>query len=176
MAGPRPRWGWHELDPAWARRLVATASIRKGDLVLDIGAGNGALTAPLLAAGARVIAVELHPSRARHLVRAFGSQVTVVEQDARDLRLPTRPFAVVASVPYAVTSPLLRRLTQRGSRLTSAHLIVQAQAAARWASPSAPAASRWSRTFQTSVGPVVPRRAFNPPPRVDSRVLVIERR
>ena len=144
--------------------------------MLDIGAGNGALTAPLLAAGARVIAVELHPSRARHLARAFGSQVTVVEQDARDLRLPTRPFAVEASVPYAVTSPLLRRLTQRGSRLTSAHLIVQSQAAARWASPSAPAASRWSRTFQTSVGPVVPRRAFNPPPRVDSRVLVIERR
>ena len=176
MAGPRARWGWHELDPEWARRLVAAASIRSGDLVLDIGAGNGAVTAPLLAAGARVIAVELHPHRARNLAKAFGSRVTVVNQDARDLRLPTRPFAVVASVPYAVTSPLLRRLTQRGSRLTSAHLIVQAQAAARWASPSAPAASRWARTFHASVGSAVPRRAFAPPPRVDSRILVIRRR
>lgn len=176
MAGSPRKWGWHELDSEWAQRLVASASIREGDLVLDIGAGSGAVTAPLLAAGAHVIAVELHPNRARHLAKAFGSQVTVVKQDACDLRLPTRPFAVVASVPYAVTSPLLRRLTQRGSRLTSAHLIVQSQAAARWASPSAPAASRWCRTFQASVGPVVPRRAFNPPPRVDSRVLVIRRR
>ena len=175
MAAALRQWGWHELHPEWARRLVAAASISAGDLVLDIGAGNGALITPLLAAGAQVIAVELHPERARHLRTKFGSQVTVVRQDARDLRLPTRSFAVVASVPYAVTSPLLRRLTQPGSRLTSAHLIVQSQAAVRWASPSAPAASRWSRTFRASVGPVVPRRAFSPPPRVPSRVLVIQR-
>lgn len=144
--------------------------------MLDIGAGHGAITAPLVAAGARVIAVEFHPARARHLENAFGSDVTVVRQDARDLRLPTRPFAVVASVPYAVTSPLLRRLTQRGSRLRSAHLIVQSQAAARWASPAAPAAGRWSRTFEVSVSNVVPRRAFKPPPKVQSRVLILQRR
>lgn len=176
MAGSAPRWGWHELDPDWARQLVAAAQVRPGDLVLDIGAGRGALTAPLLAAGAHVIAVELHPERARHLHRRFGTSVRVVHQDARDLRLPTRPFSVVSSVPYAVTSPLLRRLTQPGSRLHAAHLVVQAQAAARWASPAAPAARRWSRVFDASLGPPVPRRAFRPPPRVDSRVLVIRRR
>lgn len=143
---------------------------------MDVGAGVGAVTAPLVFAGARVIAVELHPDRARLLREAFGARVTVVRQDARDLRLPTRPFAVVASVPYAVTSPLLRRLTQHGSRLTAAHLIVQTQAAIRWASPEAPAAARWQRTFEATLGPLVPRRSFTPPPRVDSRILVLRRR
>ena len=45
-------WGWHRLAPSWASRLVADAAIGPGDLVLDIGAGTGALTAPLVAAGA----------------------------------------------------------------------------------------------------------------------------
>ena len=175
MAGAPPRWGWHQLDPDWATRVVAWAGVRRGDLVLDVGAGEGAITAPLLAAGARVIAVELHPGRARRLRDLYGERITVVRADASDLRLPTRPFAVVASVPYAVTSPLLRRLTQRGTRLTSAHLVVQAQAAARWTSNVAPGAARWQRTITASLGPVIPRRAFNPPPRVDSRVLILRR-
>jgi 23S rRNA (adenine-N6)-dimethyltransferase len=123
-----------------------------------------------------VVAVELHAGRARHLADVFGDRITLVRADAADLRLPTRPFAVVASVPYAVTSSLLRRLTHRGSRLVSAHLIVQAQAAERWASPAAPAANRWQRTFDASVGPIVPRRAFTPPPRANSRMLVLQRR
>ena len=176
MAGAPRRWGWHELDREWAHQFVASTNVGRGELVLDIGAGRGSLTAPLLAAGAHVIAVELHPDRASHLERRFGARVRVVRQDATDLRLPTRPFTVVSSVPYAVTSPLLRRLTQPGSRLRAAHLIVQAQAAVRWASPAAPAARRWSRVFDVSLGPCVPRRAFRPPPRVDSRVLVIRRR
>jgi 16S rRNA A1518/A1519 N6-dimethyltransferase RsmA/KsgA/DIM1 with predicted DNA glycosylase/AP lyase activity len=46
------------------RPVVAGADIRPGELVYDLGAGDGALTGPLLAAGARVIAMELHPGRA----------------------------------------------------------------------------------------------------------------
>ena len=82
----RTPWGYHELFDPWAERLVDAARIHLGDLVLDIGAGSGALTAKLLAAGARVIAVELHPQRARRLRQRFGSSVVVVEADASDLR------------------------------------------------------------------------------------------
>ena len=62
-------WGWQRLDSRWAETLVAAAGIGAGDLVLDIGAGAGAITRPLVAAGARVIAVELHPGRAAMLQR-----------------------------------------------------------------------------------------------------------
>lgn len=171
---PRP-WGWHQLDPEWARRLVADAGVRPGDLVVDVGAGHGALVRPLLDVGARVVAVEAHPGRARHLRTHFPG-VVVVQADAGDLRLPRRPYHVVANPPFAVTSALLRRLLQPGSRLLSAHLVVQEQAARRWSSPSAPGAGRWRRTFEVSAGRAVPQHAFSPPARVRGRVLVVGRR
>jgi 23S rRNA (adenine-N6)-dimethyltransferase len=134
------------------------------------------LTEPLVETGARVVAVEAHPERARHLRARFGDAVVVVQADAADLRLPRRPYHVVANPPFSVSGALLRRLLQPGSRLVSARLVVQEQAARRWAGSAAPGVRRWVRTHHASLGPRVPRSAFDPPPRVHARVLVIERR
>jgi len=171
----RRRWGWHELDATWAQRLVADARLAAGSTVLDVGAGTGAITAALLDAGARVIAVEAHRGRAQCLREHFGDRVTVVQADATDLRLPRRPYHVVANPPFHVTTALLRRLLQPGSRLVSARLIVQHQAAARWVSGAAPGAGRWRRDYAVSLGPRVPRAAFAPRPPVNARVLRLER-
>ena len=177
MAGTRRQWGWHALRPVWAERLVAAAALPPGALVLDIGAGDGALTRPLLAARARVVAVEAHPERAAGLRRRFrDDDVVVVQADARDLRLPRRPFYVVSNPPYGATSDILRRLLANGTRLQAAHLVLQEQAALRWAGPSAPGAGRWRRELHASVGDRIPRSAFDPPPRVPSRSFVVTRR
>jgi 23S rRNA (adenine-N6)-dimethyltransferase len=144
--------------------------------VIDVGAGDGALTAPLLDAGYRVIAVELHPARAAGLRSRFGPEVVVVQADAHALRLPRRGFHVVANPPFDVTTALLRRLLQPGGRLLSAHLVLQEQAARRWSSPDAPGAGRWWATHRPALGPRIPRRAFDPPPTVDTRVLSLHRR
>jgi 23S rRNA (adenine-N6)-dimethyltransferase len=144
--------------------------------VLDIGAGSGALVEPLLAVGARVMAVEAHPGRARFLRDRFGESIVVIRADAADLRLPRRPYHVVANPPFAVTAPLLRRLLQPNSRLVSARLVLQDQAARRWAGPHAPGFGRWGRRYVATLGPKVPRSAFRPRPRVDTRVLAIARR
>ena len=151
---------------------MAGAGVRPAELVLDIGAGEGALTRHLLAAGARVIAVELHETRARRLRERFaGSAITVVHADAVGLRLPRRPFRVVASPPYAITSALLRVLLAPGSRLWAADLVLQRAAVRRHVEERAPKARHWD----LSQGLSVPRHAFHPPPQVDSAVLVIRR-
>jgi 23S rRNA (adenine-N6)-dimethyltransferase len=168
-------WGWHQLDPQWARQLVDDARLPRGALVLDVGAGLGAITRPLLDAGARVIAVERHVGRAQRLREEFGEAVVVVQADAADLRLPRRPFHVVASPPYGVTAPLLRRLLHPASRMLTAHLVLQQQPARRWASADAPGAQRWQREFEVGLGRPIPRRAFTPAPQVDSRVLRLRR-
>ncbi len=144
--------------------------------MLDIGAGQGVITAELARDGRRVIAVESHPERAGRLRERFGPNVVVVRADAADLRLPTRPFHVVANPPFGVSGAVLRRLLHPGSRLLTAHLVLQEQMARRWAAPGAPGWHRWTRTFDASLGRRVPRNAFHPPPRVDARVLVLRRR
>ena len=167
----RRAWGWHPLTDDWAARVVASARVRPGELVIDIGAGQGALTGPLAAAGARVLAVEPHPRRAATLRRRFAnSDVAVIECEAAFLRLPRRPFRVVASPPYAISSPLLRMLLAPGTRLVAADLVLQQAVVRRYA------AAGGGRRFALTCGLAVPRRAFRPPPRVDSAVLVVRRR
>jgi 23S rRNA (adenine-N6)-dimethyltransferase len=175
-AGRSVRWGWHQLADDWARRLVADAGVRRGDLVLDVGAGSGAITRPLVAVGARVVAIELHPGRARDLEARFGApQVTVVRADATDLRLPRRPFHVVANPPFATTTALLKRLLAPGSRLVTAHLVVPRHVALRWANSGAPGRNRWRLSFDAAVAGTVPPTAFHPPPPGPTAVLRIVR-
>lgn len=130
------------------------------------GAGTGALTAEPVRAGAYVIAIELHPDRVAVLRQRFTSGVRVVRADASDLRLPRRPFKVVANPPFGVTSALLLRLVHLGSRLIRADLVVQEQAARRWTGDRAPAARRWQQVYRPTVGRHVPREAFSPRPHV----------
>lgn len=177
MRGPAGPWGWHRLDPRWAERLVALAGVGAGDLVLDVGAGDGVITRALLDTGARVVAVELHPVRAAQLRRRFaGRPVTVVRADATDLRLPRRPFVVVANPPFAATTSLLRRLTSRGSRLERAAIVVPSWAVARWAGGRGAGGAAVYDRFELTRGPRVPSHAFAPPPPGDAGVLVVARR
>ena len=148
--------------------MVAAAGVRPGELVLDLGAGQGALTSHLILAGARVVAVELNPRRADVLRSRFPG-VTVVEGDAVCVPLPGRPFRVVANPPFGISSCLLRRLLARDSKLSSADIVLQRAVARRYADSG-------MRGFDFAVGLGLPRRAFVPPPQVDSSVLVIRRR
>ena len=175
-SGKNP-WGWHRLAPSAAQRLVAEAGVRPGELVLDIGAGTGAVTAALVAAGARVIAVELHPQRAATLRARFADDdVTVVRTDAADLRLPRRPFRVVANPPFAVTSAVLARLLAPGIAARARRPRAATGRGPAVGDGPRPGAGRWGRDYAVGLGRRVPRRAFTPPPPVDCRTLVVTRR
>ena len=166
-SGSQRSWGWHPLRSDWAERVVEATGVRRGDLVLDLGAGDGALTAPLVAAGARVLAVELHAPRAAALRERFSdADVRVLEVDLADLRLPRRGFRVVANPPFGGSTDLVRSLLASPS-LLSADLVLQRAAARRWAD------RRRVRRRRLDLGLAVPRSAFRPPPRVDAAVLQI---
>lgn len=173
--------GAHFLrDRGVAAELVRRAGIRPGDLVLDLGAGSGAITAPLAAAGARVLAVERDASLTRYLERRFATgQVTVVRDDLRRVPLPRRPYRVVASIPFAITSALLRRLLDDpAGSLERADLLVEWGVARRLATPRPRdlATAWWACRFDLRLERRVPASCFRPPPRVDAAHLSVRPR
>jgi 23S rRNA (adenine-N6)-dimethyltransferase len=165
VSGDGHRWGWHPLRADWAARLVAESPVTRRDVVCDLGAGLGALTAPLAATGARVIAVELHPGRAAALRAEYaGTRVAVVELDLRDFTLPGRQYRVVANPPYDGVNALVRRLLADRNLLSGD--LVLTEGAAR-------GALRLSR--RVHLGPRLPRRAFAHPAPMPARVVRIRR-
>jgi 23S rRNA (adenine-N6)-dimethyltransferase len=167
----RRLWGWHRLDPYWARQIVANAAIRPGELAVDLGAGTGALTLPLVKAGARVIAVELHAGRARQLRATLnGYAASVVECDLEDFVPPGQPFRLVANPPYALTAAVLS-FVARSSHLSGADLVLPRAVLRRVVDQG----RGDLRRCHARRGLPIPRSAFVPPSPVNSAVLQIRR-
>jgi 23S rRNA (adenine-N6)-dimethyltransferase len=160
-----------------ARRLVASADLAPGDLVYDLGAGTGAVTAALLAAGARVVAVERDPNLARKLRARFAGQpVRVIEADLREARF-TAPFKVVANPPFNLTADLLRRLLAPASGPQAAAIVLQREAAMKYAGARPTAVSLAARPwFDLDVSQPFSRRDFVPVPSVQVALLRITKK
>jgi 23S rRNA (adenine-N6)-dimethyltransferase len=160
-----------------ARTLVAGAELAPGDLVYDLGAGTGAVTAALLAAGARVVAVERDPNLARKLRARFAGQpVRVIEADLRETRF-TAPFKVVANPPFNLTADLLRRLLTPESGPEAAAIALQREAAVKYAGARATAVSLAARPwFDLEMARPFSRHDFVPAPSVEVALLRIRKK
>jgi 23S rRNA (adenine-N6)-dimethyltransferase len=158
-----------------AAELVRAAGIGPADLVLDIGAGTGMLTAPLVRTGARVVAIEIDPRLAAPLRSRFEG---VVEADATRIPLPREPFKVVANLPFGAGTAILRRLLHPRSALQSADVILEWAVATKRAAvwPSTQLSTYWGAWFDLAVTRRLPRCVFAPPPTVDAAVLRTVRR
>lgn len=180
-SAPNPAGAHFLTDRGLIAQLVRASGAGAGDLVLDLGAGFGALTGPLARAGARVIAIERDPALAARLRRRFAAEplVGVVEADLRRVPLPRRPFHVVASPPFALTTLLCRRLLGDSEiRLTGAELILE-WGAARWLASARPRdaeAARWATRYEMRLVRRIPAASFSPPPGTDVAYLTIRPR
>lgn len=150
--------------------------------VLEIGPGLGTLTSVLLGRAAGVTAVELDSELAAKLPKQFpGKNLTVRHEDILrfDLREMPPRYVVVANVPYYITSKIVQYLSEAANPPLRIVLLVQKEVAERLAarpgkmSIAAVAAQVY---HEVSLGPVVPAQFFTPPPKVDSQVVVLERR
>jgi 23S rRNA (adenine-N6)-dimethyltransferase len=172
----RPSGRHYLRSRSLAEQLVLDAGVRPGELVLDLGAGRGIITRALRDAGARVVAVELDVHVLTDL-RRLG--VEVQRADARVVQLPREPFRVVANLPFAAGTAILRRLLDDPRLpLVSCDVIVEWGLATKRATvwPSTLTSVYWGAWYELSVARRVPRSCFAPPPSVDAAVLRAARR
>ena len=170
----------HLADGAVLERIIEVAHVTPGERVVEVGPGVGILTAQLLAAGALVTAVELDFRLAGHLRQRFVDEpgLTLVEHDFLDVEVAevtTHPWALVANVPYHITSPILHHVLGADPRPTRFVMMVQKEVAERIASP--PGGMSYLSVFvqyhaHVEIAFVVPAAAFEPAPEVDSAILV----
>ncbi len=167
--------------------ILAAADPGLDRRILEIGPGLGILTGGLLAAGARVTAVEIDRGMVAYLRDAYAlelaaSTLTLVEGDILDADLSALvhpPYDVVANLPYHVTSPVLHLLLggTAGLRPERCVLMVQREVAERIAAPAGEM-SYLSVFVQYHAAPTivrrVPRAAFEPAPEVDSAILALD--
>jgi 23S rRNA (adenine-N6)-dimethyltransferase len=178
---PNPAGAHFLRDRSLIRQLVRGSGAGDGDLVLDLGAGYGAITSALARTGARVIAVERDPGLAGRLERRFSEHpgVRVVEADLRVIPLPRREFLVVANPPFSVTTALLRHLLgDRTVPLAGADLILQWGAAKGLTSarPRDTETARWLARYEVRLVRRVAAASFAPAPGVDAAHISIRPR
>ena len=181
---PKKKFGQHFLKDPNTARIVASG-VAPDDVVLEIGPGRGFLTTFLAERAKLVHAVELDPDVLPDLRESIGGRDNVRVHEGDALRfdyssLDPTPNKMVANLPYNVASPLVLMLLERMENLDTLRFMVQLEVARRMA------ATRGTKdygAYAVLVGLLagvrilhrVPPTVFDPPPRVHSAVVEMER-
>lgn len=177
---PRRRFGQHFLhDRNLIAKIITAVAPAPGDRFVEIGPGEGALTAPLLARVGSLDAVEIDRDLAAALPERLGADSRLRVHCADALRFDFRTLArdgqmrLVGNLPYNISTPLLFHLLAQEGVFSDLHVMVQKEVGERMAAgPGSKTYGRLSialatrcrveRLFAIAPG------CFRPPPRVDS--------
>ena len=182
----RPILGQHFLaDSGFRRRIAESLNVRAGDLVIEIGAGRGAMTGLLAERARHVVAVELDRALVEQLKEKFEGdpRIEVMHADilSTDLaalckRHEIERCFVFGNLPYYITSPILDHLEIFRDAIRAMALLVQREVADRLiATPDSRDYGYLSVFVQLYSQPrllfAVPPGAFSPPPKVHSALV-----
>jgi 16S rRNA (adenine1518-N6/adenine1519-N6)-dimethyltransferase len=173
-------------DPNLLEAIVADAAVEPADVILEIGGGEGVLTARLAERASRVHLIEIDEGLRPPLERVAAEHpnVSIVWADAMkaDLAaLEPAPTGMVANLPYSVATPLILRTISELPSIGRWTVMVQREIAERlrarpgsrsYGSPSVVVQLCCEVRMLRAVDPAV----FTPRPRVDSAVLALRRR
>jgi len=177
---PRKRFGQHFLhDPGVLKRIIEAIEPARGDAVVEIGPGEGALTRPLLERLERLTVIEIDRDLAAKLAREHSSaSLEVIVADVLDFDFSALPSGVrvVGNLPYHISTPILFHLARYADRVRDMHFMLQKEVVARMvAAHSTPDYGRLSVMLQTRYAMKklfnVAAGAFRPPPKVESAVV-----
>jgi 16S rRNA (adenine1518-N6/adenine1519-N6)-dimethyltransferase len=176
----RKRFGQNFLtDPLIIQRIVNTINPVAGQLILEIGPGQAALSRPLAESDAELHLLEIDRDLAARLQAWFGpsSQPRVHTGDALTTDFSEivegRRFRLVGNLPYNISTPLLFHILQWSDLVIDMHFMLQQEVVKRMAAD--PGGKAWGRLsvmcqYYCEITPLfdVPPEAFTPAPKVQS--------
>ena len=189
---PKKSLGQHFLiDETVLERILSTAELSPGDIVVEVGPGLGILTEGLAKQGARVIAVELDSKLVTLLKRRLAAFPDVEIIHADILRVTPRQilqeklalsalfhgYKVIANLPYYITSPVLRHFLEASLKPSMMVIMVQSEVGEAIAATLGKMSLLSVRTQLYSKPTIVarvPAKSFYPPPKVNSLVLRLD--
>lgn len=188
----KKRLGQHLLRDAQVVADTLTAlDVKPDEAILEIGPGLGALTESLLAVGVPLLAVEVDPSACEALKLRFGAeprfhllQADVLKTDLKaecERAFEGRPFHLAANLPYYITTPVLAQVLE--SKLPFGRMVVLTQLEVAQRLAASPDQKEWAAISvlaqyhcKVTLLRKVLAGAFTPVPKVDSALLLFERR
>jgi 16S rRNA (adenine1518-N6/adenine1519-N6)-dimethyltransferase len=167
------------------KKIVNVIDPQPEDLIIEIGAGKGALTFPLAKKGSRVIAIERDSSLVSYLKNQVFPNLTILERDVlqvnfKDL-VQKKRAKIVGNLPYAISSPLLFKVLDDKDLFSACVFLLQKEVAQRLcAHPGtkkfAPLSILFQNDFVTRLHFHVPPSSFYPAPQVESALVSLKRR
>lgn len=167
--------------------ILSAAGLSEKDTVLEVGPGKGFLTEDLLKNAGKVIALEKDDRLISFLESKFEKEITegrlsivhgdVLEFDPEKYGLKSGRYSVVANIPYYITGQILRLFLEEHVQPEKMVLMVQKEVAERIVARDKKE-SILSVSVKAYATPKyikkVPARYFNPEPKVDSAILLVE--
>ncbi len=171
------------FDKNLLRAIVIDGLIEKDDVVLEIGAGAGTLTACLAEVAKKVVSFEIDLSLVPILekVKAEHGNVEFHFQDfmtAEIENLFEKKAKVVANIPYYITTPIIFKLLEKVEKFSSILVLVQKEVALRFAGKHG--TKEYGVTsvilqsiFDVSIPRIVKKECFTPMPKIDSALCLL---
>ncbi len=181
---PKKRLGQHFLkDRKIIEKISDSLHIGKEDLIVEIGAGTGALTEELLKRNPKkLIAIEIDSELCEFLKEKFSNykNFKVLQQDAKetDFKRFGKSLKIVGNLPYNVSTAIIRNLINSSKNIDVAVFMTQKEVADRFIRKKGKDYGYLSALtniiFEIKKLFDVPPSAFYPPPKVNSTVFIMK--
>jgi 16S rRNA (adenine1518-N6/adenine1519-N6)-dimethyltransferase len=175
---PKKKWGQNFLRNRGAvERIVAAIEPQPGEVIVEIGPGEGVLTEKLVELPNEIVAIEIDPDLAARLQRL---PIEVRNEDALEAAFPSKPFRAVGNLPYNVGTPILRRAIADPNCRRAVFMLQKEVAQRLVAKPGGEQygfLTLYTAMFASArILMTLGSRSFYPPPKVDSAVVVLDPR
>lgn len=167
-----------------SNEVVELSDVNPHDLIIEIGAGKGALTDIIAKKAKAVFAIEKDTNLYENLIKTFkdNDNVTIINKDFLNYALPSSDkYKVIGNIPFGLTSNIIKKLLDSSNPPTNTYLILQKEAAIRFLGSDYINnrenlfSLRYKPFFKGEIIKIFNRYDFSPRPNVDIVMLRIEK-